>query len=187
MPARSIKALLALPGDYDVSYDGTNVRFLRQDGVELISRAIDARFPDYKVVIPTKDHTVTLSMCPHILGTEVKNAMKFCNKSTQQVVFQINDASVKISAADVDFSFSYENEMPASITRHDIFFIRQTKEGPVKEKMPHCNEIAFNGKFLLQVIDKHTGDGPVNLKLWASTKAAIINDDFLLMPLMVNK
>lgn len=183
--AKPLKALLALGGEYDVSYNGIHVRFLREDGVELISRAIDARFPDYKVVVPTKDHTVTLNMCPHLLGKEIKNAMKFCNKSTYKVAFKVNDNTVTISAEDVDFSFSYKNEMPATIQRHNIIITKQTKEGPVKETLPHCSEIAFNARFLLQIIDRHTGDGPVQIKLWASNKGVIINNDFLLMPLMI--
>jgi len=178
VPARSLKALIALGGEWEVfctKNEGTiyHVQFVRHDGTQLISRAIDARFPDYTVVVPTEGQTVTLNFCPHVLGLEIKNAMKFANRSTSMVRFDINDSTVKISAADVDFSFAYENQFPATIQRHE------------KAGEP-CPYIAFNGKFLLQILSQHTGDGPVIIDLWSPTKAAIVNNDFLIMPLMVD-
>jgi len=87
----------------------------------------------------------------------------------------------------VDFSFEYNNDFPANIERHTVMIKVRQKDGSFEPKaMKHCEMIAFNAKFLLQIISQHTGNGPVKIKLWAETKATIINDSFLLMPLMLN-
>ena len=58
----------------------------------------------------------------------------------------------------------------------------------LNEYQKECKEMAtaFNGKFLLDILTK-CEDERVNIKLWSPNKAAIVNDKFLIMPLMLNE
>ena len=45
--------------------------------------------------------------------------------------------------------------------------------------------IAFNGQFLTEILNYQDWNEPVKIKMWGETKAAIINESFLIMPLML--
>lgn len=178
LPKKTVLILLAFGGAWEMTADWgpkdkyvNNVCFSREDGVKVICRVIDARFPDYKVVIPTGEGVVTLLAAPDTLLKELKNAGKFANSSTKQVLFHLN-GKLTISSQDVDFKQEYSNQVDAEF-----------KWGAVtKAEM----EIAFNGNFLSEIINKLPMDAPVKMKLFGPTKAAIINESYLLMPLMLN-
>lgn len=174
LPAKTAKIILALGGKkWEVFHNGTHVRWINENMVEVVSRVIDARFPDYNVVIPDlKDVAGYITACPSMLMKEISNAQKFANKVTNQVVFELDD-KVKVHSADVDFSFEYKNEVKgASVT----FTNPSTKE----------MQLAFNGKFLTQVLGFTPADSPVEIAFWGPTKAAIFNKHYLIMPLMMN-
>lgn len=178
LPKKTVLILLAFGGEWEMTADWAakdkfvnNVCFSRADGVKVVCRVIDARFPDYKVVIPTGEGLVTMLAAPDTLLKELKNAGKFANVSTKMVIFHMN-GKLTISSADVDFSHEYSNQVDAEF-----------KWGAVtKAEM----EIAFNGNFLSEIISKQPKDAPVSMKFFGSTKAAIINESYLLMPLMLN-
>jgi DNA polymerase III sliding clamp (beta) subunit (PCNA family) len=151
--------------------NSTNIRFTRADGVQVVTRVIDARFPDYRVVLPGGDGNVVVTMNPDELLKELKNAGKFANTATNQVVFSIN-GNVSLSSCDVDF----EHEFQTGVEQAEI------KWAP---EVNHELKIAFNSKFLSEIVQR-VKDEPVSVKFWAPHKAAIINDNFLLMPLMLN-
>jgi DNA polymerase-3 subunit beta len=80
----------ALPDNDDeltISYNSNHL-FVNHGEIQMVCRLIDARFPDYKVVIPAQN--------PYhlIIGkTDFQNALKrvsvFSNKSTNQVALSI--------------------------------------------------------------------------------------------------
>ena len=148
----------------------TNVCFSREDGVKVVSRSIDARFPDYKCVIPEGEGNTVVTINPDELLQELKNASKFANRSTSQVTFGVN-GKLTIAAQDIDFGEEYTNDFELAEIQHN------SGEG---------FDIAFNAKFLTEIVTKEK-DGPITMKLWAPTKAAIINDHYLVMPLMINE
>ena len=80
---------------------------------------------------------------------------------------------VKIKSEDVDFSFEYSSIIKGA----EVHF-----KGDETKEMT----IAFNGKFLTQIIGLTDEDSPVEIDFWGPTKAAIINKHFLCMPLMLN-
>src|SRR3954466_8066506 len=70
-----------------ISYS-QNHFFVSHDGSQMICRLIDARFPDYKVVIP-KDNPYRLTLVKSDFQNALKRISVFSNKSTNQVALNI--------------------------------------------------------------------------------------------------
>jgi DNA polymerase-3 subunit beta len=193
IPADTAKIIIGL-GDktWKIFYGRENYKehvvFISEDGIMVGFCPIDGRFPDYQVVIPRDESLIEMTITANELRKEIKNALKFGNKNTNQVVFSLNGHAM-ISAQDIDFGKEYENELNAQYTfkqgnNHDEFVI------------------AFNGKFLddyLALIDKEAAiakkdkeatpeqkEGKVTFNLWKPTSGALINGEYLIMPLMLN-
>ena len=166
----------ALPDNEDelsISYNSNHL-FVKHGGTELVCRLIDARFPDYKVVIPT-DNPYKL-----IVGrTEFQNALRrvsiFSNKSTNQVALTISGSKLQLAAQDIDFSFEGNESMSCQYDGEDM-------------------QIAFNAKFLIEMLNGAETEDIV-MELSTSTKAGIIKPTeqgegenllMLVMPLMLN-
>ena len=166
----------ALPSNEDelqVSYNSNHL-FVQHDGTELVCRLIDARFPDYKVVIPT-DNPYKLI----VNKTDFQNALRrvsvFSNKSTNQVALSISGSELQLAAQDVDFSFEGNERMSCQYDGEDL-------------------QIAFNARFLIEMLNAADTDDIV-LELSTPTKAGIIKPSgqneneallMLVMPLMLN-
>ena len=96
-------------------------------------RLIDARYPDYTAVIPVDNpHLLTLSRTDFL--NSLKRIAIYANKTTNQVILNINDGSLTVSAQDLDFS----NEATEQLTC--------TYEG---EPLT----IGFNAKFLIEMLN----------------------------------
>ena len=166
----------ALPNNSDeltISYNSNHL-FVKHGGTELVCRLIDARFPDYKVVIPV-DNPYKLT----VNKTDFQNALRrvsvFSNKSTNQVALSISGSDLQLAAQDVDFSFEGNERMNCQFDGEDL-------------------QIAFNAKFLIEMLN--AADTPeIFMELSTSTKAGIVkptsedeNEQLLMlvMPLMLN-
>jgi DNA polymerase-3 subunit beta len=167
----------ALPDNEDelkISYNNNHL-FVDHGSTEMVCRLIDARFPDYKVVIPAENpYKMTVSR------TDFQNALRrvsvFSNKSTNQVALSISGAELQLAAQDVDFSFEGNERMNCRYEGEDI-------------------QIAFNAKFLIELLSA-TSSSEVVLELSTPTKAGILlpvdkdeDEDLLMlaMPLMLNQ
>ncbi|MGI8583355.1 MAG: DNA polymerase III subunit beta [Chitinophagaceae bacterium] len=96
----------ALPQNEDelqISYNSNHL-FVKHNGTELVCRLIDARFPDYKVVIPT-DNPYKLTVSKNDFQSALRRVSVFSNKSTNQVALSISGSELQLAAQDVDFSF----------------------------------------------------------------------------------
>ncbi|MFT3682374.1 MAG: DNA polymerase III subunit beta [Ferruginibacter sp.] len=166
----------ALPDNDDeltLSYNSNHL-FVKHGGTELVCRLIDARFPDYKVVIPS-DNPYKLTVGRSDFQNALRRVSVFSNKSTNQVVLNISGSELQLAAQDVDFSFEGNERMACQYDGEDL-------------------QIAFNAKFLIEMLNAaETSD--VNMELSTPTKAGIIkptevdeNEDLLMlvMPLMLN-
>jgi len=166
----------ALPDNDDeltVSYNSNHL-FVNHGEIQMVCRLIDARFPDYKVVIPAQN--------PYhlIIGkTDFQNALKrvsvFSNKSTNQVALSITANELQMAAQDVDFSFEGNERMACQYTGEEM-------------------KIAFNAKFLIEMLSA-ADSNDVRVELSTSSKAGLIipteqadGEDLLMlvMPLMIN-
>lgn len=156
-----------------ISYN-KNHFFVIQDDIQLSCRLIDARFPDYRVVIPI-DNPYLLTVKKSDFQNALRRVSVFSNKSTSLVVLNIAGSELRLDAQDIDFSNEGNEVMECSYTGEDL-------------------QIAFNGKFLVDVLNAPESD-EIIFELASSTRAGIIkpvstNEDeellMLLMPLMIN-
>jgi DNA polymerase-3 subunit beta len=166
----------ALPDNEDeltVSYNSNHL-FITHNTTQLICRLIDARFPDYKVVIPT-DNPYKLVVNKGDFQSGLRRVSVFSNKSTNQVALTISGSELQMAAQDVDFSFEGNERMNCQYDGEDL-------------------QIAFNARFLIEMLNAAETD-EVNVELATPTKAGIIkpteveeNEDLLMlvMPLMLN-
>ena len=166
----------ALPQNEDklqISYNGNHL-FVKHGGIELVCRLIDARFPDYKVVIPT-DNPYKLTINKNDFQSALRRVSVFSNKSTNQVALNISGSELHLAAQDVDFSFEGNERMACQYDGEDL-------------------QIAFNAKFLIEMLNAADSDEVV-IELSTPTKAGIIkptdadeNEELLMlvMPLMLN-
>ena len=166
----------ALPDNDDeltISYNKNHL-FVKHGGTELVCRLIDARFPDYRVVIPV-DNPYKLTVNKSDFQSALRRVSVFSNKSTNQVALTITGSELQLAAQDVDFSFEGNERMSCQYDGEDL-------------------QIAFNAKFLIEMLT--AAETPeINIALSTSTKAGIIrptemgaHEDLLMlvMPLMLN-
>ena len=166
----------ALPDNEDelkISYNSNHL-FVTHGGTELVCRLIDARFPDYKVVIPV-DNPYKLTVAKNDFQSALRRVSVFSNKSTNQVALTISGSELQLAAQDVDFSFEGNERMACQYDGEDL-------------------QIAFNAKFLIEMLNAaDTTD--VVIELSTPTKAGIIKPSesakdeellMLVMPLMLN-
>jgi DNA polymerase-3 subunit beta len=166
----------ALPSNDDelqISYNSNHL-FVKHGGTELVCRLIDARFPDYKVVIPT-DNPYKLTVNKNDFQNALRRVSVFSNKSTNQVALTINGSELQLAAQDIDFSFEGNERMACRYDGEDL-------------------QIAFNAKFLIEMLNAAESD-EVTIELSTPTKAGIIKPTekdeneillMLVMPLMLN-
>ena len=156
-----------------VSYN-TNHLFIVHGGTELVCRLIDARFPDYKVVIPN-DNPYKLVANKNDFQNALKRVSVFSNKSTNQIALAISGNKLQLTAQDVDYSNEGNERMACHYDGEDL-------------------QIAFNAKFLIEMLNgADTSD--IVMELSTPTKAGILKPSeqgeneqllMLVMPLMLN-
>ena len=166
----------ALPDKNDeitLSYNSNHL-FVKHGSTQLSCRLIDARFPDSKVVIPA-DNPYKLTVGKTDFQGALRRVSVFSNKSTNQVVLNIQGSELQLAAQDIDFSFEGNERMKCQYKGDDL-------------------AIAFNARFLIEMLNAAASD-EVNVELSTPTKAGIIkptedeeNEELLIlvMPLMLN-
>jgi DNA polymerase-3 subunit beta len=157
-----------------ISYNSNHL-FVTHGTTQMSCRLIDARFPDYKVVIPT-DNPYKLTVNKNDFQSALRRVSIFSNKSTNQVALNISGSELQLAAQDVDFSFEGNERMKCQYNGEDLM-------------------IAFNARFLIEMLSAADSD-EVTIELSTPTKAGIIKptekDDneemlMLVMPLMLNQ
>ena len=174
-PLNLLKA--ALPDNEDelrISYNNNHL-FVDHGSTQMVCRLIDARFPDYKVVIPA-DNPYRMVVSRTDFQSALRRVSIFSNKSTNQVALSITGSELQLTAQDVDFSFEGNERMKCQYEGEDM-------------------AIAFNARFLIEMLSA-TGSDEVKMELSTPTKAGIIKpieqdeeEDLLMlvMPLMLNQ
>ncbi|HMQ47041.1 MAG TPA: DNA polymerase III subunit beta [Saprospiraceae bacterium] len=168
-----LKGALPEKEDVEISFNKANV-FFSFGNVRLICRLIDARYPDYNAVIPVDN--------PHLLTLErvgFQNSLKriaiYANKTTNQVLLNITDSSLTVSAQDLDFS----NEATEQLSC--------TYEGKPLT-------IGFNARFLVEMLGVLESDD-VKMELSTPSRAGLLlpveeneGEDILMlvMPVMLS-
>ncbi|MBK8679339.1 MAG: DNA polymerase III subunit beta [Sphingobacteriales bacterium] len=138
LPKKALNLLkTALPVNEDIAvaikYDATNAHFLFND-THIVCRLIDARYPDYEMVIP-RNNDKKLVVNRKDLQNALRRLSLFSSKSTYQVVFKISADILNLTAQDLDFSNEAHENIPCQFDgTEDI-------------------SIAFNARFLLDMLN----------------------------------
>ena len=167
----------ALPDNDDeitISYNSNHL-FVKHGTTQMSCRLIDARFPDYKVVIPA-DNPYKMVISKSDFQSALRRISVFSNKSTNQVALNISGSELQLAAQDVDFSFEGNERMKCNYDGENI-------------------TIAFNARFLIEMLNA-ADSSEVRMELSTPTKAGIIKPTeveeseevlMLVMPLMLNQ
>ena len=135
-----------------LAFNSKNI-FFKAGETLVISRLIDAKFPDYNAVIPVNnDKLLTVNRAD--LQNSLKRIVIYSNKTTNQVVLNLAEDSLTVSAQDLDFS----NEATEQVSCN-------YKSDPMT--------IGFNAKFLVEMLGVIETDEVV-LELSAPNKAGIL-------------
>ncbi len=177
VPKKPLNLLKAsLPDNDDeitVSYNNNHL-FVKHGTVQLSCRLLDARFPDYKVVIPA-ENPYRMTIGRQDFQSALRRVSIFSNKSTNLVTLNISGSELQLMGQDVDFSFEGNERMSCQYDGEDI-------------------TISFNARFIIEMLSSTDSDD-VRLELSTPTKAGLLkpveqdeNEDLLMlaMPLMSN-
>lgn len=126
-----IKNALGSDVEVEMSFNNTNVFFSFKD-TRVVCRLIDAKYPDYNAVIPV-DNPNVLSLARTDFQNSLKRIAIYSNKTTNQVILNITDGSLTISAQDLDFSNEATEQLSCSYTGDPM-------------------TIGFNAKFLIEML-----------------------------------
>jgi len=159
--------------EVSMSFNKTNV-FFQFGETRVVCRLVDSKYPDYNAVIPVNNPNIL------ILGrTDLQNSLKriviYANKTTNQVILNINEGTLTISAQDLDFSNEATEQLSCSYTGDPM-------------------TIGFNAKFLIEMLGVMKGD-EVKMELSTPNRAGILypseqdeNENLLMlvMPVMMS-
>ncbi|MEX1001621.1 MAG: DNA polymerase III subunit beta [Crocinitomicaceae bacterium] len=172
-PLNLLKQNLEGDEQVELSYNESTVRFTFGN-IELTSRLIDGKYPNYEAVIPNENPNV-LTVDRMSFLNSIKRVSIFSNKTTHQVKLKVAGSELSISAEDLDFSNEAKERLTCNYSGDDM-------------------EIGFNSKFLMEMLN-HISTQEVILEMSEPNKAGILlpssneneNEDILMlvMPVMI--
>jgi DNA polymerase-3 subunit beta len=155
-------------GSASIIYDGGDtVEFHNNKGHVLLAKIIDERYPDYQLMIP-KEHTTKVTISKEALLIALNLGIQMANKTTRQIIldFKISNG-LTLQTKDLDFDTKFEYSVPCVVEGSDMM-------------------IAFDGVYLKSILTA-IDDEEITLKLTNANKCGIVNDGFLLMPIMITE
>jgi len=147
-----LKNALPAGGELKLAFNKANA-FFSIDHIDMVCRLIDARYPDYNAVIPV-DNPNLLTLSRSDFQNSLKRIAIYANKTTNQVILNVNDGSLTVSAQDLDFSNEATEQLPC------------TYEGDPLT-------IGFNAKFLIEMLNVLESD-EIKMELSSPTRAGIL-------------
>jgi DNA polymerase-3 subunit beta len=169
---QQLKNNLNASTEVSISYNKNHL-FVKGENIELSCRLIDAKFPDYKIVIPA-DNPYKLTINRNDFMSALRRVSVFANRTTNQVVLDIVGNNLHLYSQDVDYSFEGNEQMTCQYKGEDM-------------------KIAFNAKLLVELVNIVEGE-EVLLEFSTPSRAGLIkqtetkpNEDLLIliMPLMI--
>lgn len=176
IPKKSMNLIKsAIGGDEEVelSYNKTNAFFTFGER-KIICRLIDAKYPDYNAVIPV-DNPNEMMIGRTDFQRSLTRIAIYANKTTNQVILNINDGALTISAQDLDFSNEATEQLSCNYKGEAM-------------------NIGFNAKFLIEMLNVIESD-EVKLEMSTPSRAGILlptdedeNEQLLMlvMPVMMS-
>jgi DNA polymerase-3 subunit beta len=157
----------------NISFNKANA-FFSFDKINIISRLLDTRYPDYNAVIPT-DNPFVCTLVREDLLNSLKRIVIYSNKTTNQVILNIKEGNIAVSAQDLDFSNEASEKLPCQYNGEPL-------------------TIGFNAKFLIEMLAVLEQE-EVKMELSTPSRAGILRpldqeagEDImmLLMPIMLS-
>ncbi len=176
IPERAVSVLLKILDEKDVKIflTKTHISFTLSD-IELITRLIGQKYPDYNSVIPLENEYL-LKVKTKDLNNAIKRMMLFSTSNTRRVKFSVSNNNLQISAEDTDIGASGEENVKCEYSGNSI-------------------DIGFNSQYVNDILTHLVSEEEIVLKLHSPTKAVIIeptkmkeNEEMmmLLMPVRLN-
>lgn len=173
-PANLLKSILGKDEEQvTVTFTDKNTRFEFADTV-IICRQIEGRFPNYNAVIPQNNFNKVTVDRQTILNAARRVAV-FANQGTGLIKLAISENSITISAQDIDFSTSAEEQISCSYSGESM-------------------AIGFKAPFLIEILSS-INSNDINIELNDPSKAGLImpfeneeNEELvvLIMPMLLN-
>lgn len=153
-------------GQADIRYDGeATVEFHNNKGKSIIARLIEERYVDYKNAIPT-EHTTCVTISKEALLVGLNLGIQMANKTTRQIIFDFDSANgALLTTKDLDFDTKFQYPIPCVVEGNNL-------------------QIAFDGVYMKSILSAIDSE-EVTIKLGKANRAGIINDSFMLMPIMI--
>ncbi|MCO6495557.1 MAG: DNA polymerase III subunit beta [Bacteroidetes bacterium] len=177
LPKKSLNLLKSsLPNDSSavtVDIADSNVRFTCGNLV-LITRIMDEKFPDYKMVIPSDNNNILTISRQEVLNAVRRTAI-FANQQTHQIRLKIAGSQLSTMAEDIEKSSEAHEALACEFEGEDM-------------------EIGFNAKFLTELL-ANLESSEIQIKLSTPSRAGLLvpkeneaNEDILMliMPMMLN-
>ncbi len=145
------KALQQHPESVHIAGSDTYLRFAF-DGIQLIARLVDAKYPDYMAVIP-KQMPIQVLVNRAAFHIALRRILVFSDKTNYHVALNISPNNISLFAEDLDFSNAATEQLECSAN------------GSLK--------IAFNARFLSEFLNALQSE-EVQLNFVASDRAGIL-------------
>ncbi|HOY11488.1 MAG TPA: DNA polymerase III subunit beta [Saprospiraceae bacterium] len=113
LPKKVLSLLkIALPedGSLSISFNRKNA-FFKFGETSIITRLIDAKYPDYNAVIPV-DNPNELIIDKKDFQNSLRRISIYASKSTNQIILNMGENSLTLSAQDLDFSNEATEQLP---------------------------------------------------------------------------
>ncbi len=168
---KNIESILGSSETINISVNKNNA-FFETDSTVIITRLIDAKYPQYKSVIPQDNSIYGIVNRKDVIGS-LKRALIYANKSTNQVIFTYTGNKLDINTTDIDMGKEANESLSVELLGADSF------------------DVGYNAKFVLEMLSVIEQE-KIEFKMKSRSSATIIdietdkdNTKFLLMPVMI--
>ena len=172
-PALTLKNILGKTDEkIQIKFDDKNIVFVMPE-YEMICRQIEGKYPNYNAVIQQNPYKAIVDKGS--LLSAVKRVKVFANQGTGLIVFKLANNKIEVSAQDIDFSTSANEEVACQYSDNEI-------------------EIGFKAVLLEEILSNMLST-QITLELADPSRAGVIvpfeNDDdqsilMLLMPMFLS-
>ncbi|MBX3006431.1 MAG: DNA polymerase III subunit beta [Melioribacteraceae bacterium] len=176
VPERAVSVLSKILDEKEVKIHlSKSYASFKLNDIELITRLISQKYPDYASVIPMENE-FSLKVNTKDVHDSIKRMMLFSTTSTRRVKFSITKDMLNISAEDLDIGASGEEKVKCEYSGDEL-------------------EIGFNSSYVNDMLSHLSGEEQIIFKLHSPTKAVLINPVkekeneeliMLLMPVRLN-
>ncbi len=156
-----------------LTVNNTHIVF-RFEGVSLVSRLIEEKYPNYESVIPA-DNDKKLIVNKHEILQSVRRVSLYSNSTTHQIRMALTNDEANVTAEDIDFGSEAKEKISCDYDGEEM-------------------EIGFNSAYIVDILSHIDGD-EVKFSLQSPNKAAIVHPNeqkegedllMLVMPVRLN-